>query len=491
MYIRKIFCILITVLLLSSISVPAGAAQEPIQVTINDIPAEFEVAPVISGGSTLVPLRAIFEAFGASVDWDNKNKKVTGIKGNTKIELQIGNKTAYVDGKPVNLDVPGTIVNGSTMVPARFISESFGAEITWTGSTRTVSITYEFKPEGIISEKTGDVDYMICTNRNIDTFLIAAALYYDFNNPYILPNTDQKELYKKAKEYFSPYKDHEFILNFFQYVSGKDVKSNIFGLLLSCSELPELKQVYNFPDYSYIGNTQEFLEQLKKFYADTNAEEFFKQNSKFYESLKSTIVSQISGSEPEELIRAMEEYTGNRQKYYPGEKIKYKTIISFYRNIGSFASLKFGNNDVLASIQFPYKYSNGNDEIDYDNILGTSVHEFLHSYINTPVSSNNQLISSLSQSKNKSDYISQFYVDKGFPWNRISDENIVRAVEARIFKSIFGESEAMTRIINPETRNGFRKVGTLYNKLNDYEQNRSSYPMLDDFTPELLKEFFK
>lgn len=100
----------------------------------------FDVPPVIENDRTLVPMRAIFEALGAEILWDENTKTVTAVKGDVKISLTVGSKTAYKNGEPFVLDVPAKIVDGRTMVPLRFISESLGAGVYWEGSTQTVRI---------------------------------------------------------------------------------------------------------------------------------------------------------------------------------------------------------------------------------------------------------------------------------------------------------------------------------------------------------------
>jgi iron complex transport system substrate-binding protein len=91
-------------------------------------------------GRVLVPLRAIFEALGAEVRWDEKTRKVTGRKGTSTVELVIGRYTAHVNGKSVALDMPGKIIDGRTLVPLRFIGESLGAKVDWNETNRTVII---------------------------------------------------------------------------------------------------------------------------------------------------------------------------------------------------------------------------------------------------------------------------------------------------------------------------------------------------------------
>ena len=100
----------------------------------------FDVAPIIQDGRTLVPLRTIFEALGADIEWNEANKMVIATKGATKIRLSIGKNTADKNGMPIKLDVPAIISEGRTLVPLRFVSESLGAEVEWDGETKTISI---------------------------------------------------------------------------------------------------------------------------------------------------------------------------------------------------------------------------------------------------------------------------------------------------------------------------------------------------------------
>lgn len=120
-----------------------GVPKDFVKVKVNDKPIIFDVAPIISEGRTLVPLRYIFEALGAEVKWDAATRTVTGSKGSNKIVLRIDSKEAVVNGETRELDVPATIVNGRTLVPARFISESLGAEVLWDGDSKTVIIKTE------------------------------------------------------------------------------------------------------------------------------------------------------------------------------------------------------------------------------------------------------------------------------------------------------------------------------------------------------------
>ena len=130
------FVVVITLLLCS---VPVSASQ-PINVVVNGRPITMDVPPVIRDGRTLAPLRAIFEALGASVEWDATTSTITSRRNDRTIILQIDNPTARVNNAPIALSVPPVVIGGRTMVPVRFIAESLGATVTWDEQTRTVIV---------------------------------------------------------------------------------------------------------------------------------------------------------------------------------------------------------------------------------------------------------------------------------------------------------------------------------------------------------------
>lgn len=94
-------------------------------------------------GRTLLPLRSLFESLGAEVKWNAKTSSVTAEKGNTKIELTINSKTVKVNGTKKTIDVPAKLINSSTMVPVRFISETLGAKVEWNKENSYALINYQ------------------------------------------------------------------------------------------------------------------------------------------------------------------------------------------------------------------------------------------------------------------------------------------------------------------------------------------------------------
>ena len=103
-----------------------------------------DAPPFIENGRTLVPIRFIAESFGAKVDWIGETKTVIINLESKKISivLQIGSKIAIVNGERITLDVAPKIVNGRTFVPLRFVAETFGAEVLWNGSERKITIIF-------------------------------------------------------------------------------------------------------------------------------------------------------------------------------------------------------------------------------------------------------------------------------------------------------------------------------------------------------------
>ena len=129
-------------ILVGDYAIITAVPKDIIKVLVNGKPIIFDVAPEIKNDSTLVPARYVFETLGADVQWDEEMKIIT-IKGNEKeIKLKINDKIAYVNSEAVQLDAAPVIVNGRTLIPLRFVAESFNAEVNWDQDTKTVNIKY-------------------------------------------------------------------------------------------------------------------------------------------------------------------------------------------------------------------------------------------------------------------------------------------------------------------------------------------------------------
>jgi len=107
---------------------------------------DLQAAPYIKEDTTLVPLRFIGEAFGAEVRWDGTTKTITIITAQHNILLQIGNKTAVLDGQNLELKVAPEIKSSLTMVPLRFIAEGMGIDVGYYPEEKEIRIGHQGQP---------------------------------------------------------------------------------------------------------------------------------------------------------------------------------------------------------------------------------------------------------------------------------------------------------------------------------------------------------
>ncbi len=114
--------------------------ESGIKVVINGEQMTFEVAPALVNDRTMLPMRAIFEALKADVYWDEGTETITAVKGDKNVVLQILNTVMTIDGERVILDVPPLLLSDRTMVPARAVSDALGCLVEWEEDTQTVYI---------------------------------------------------------------------------------------------------------------------------------------------------------------------------------------------------------------------------------------------------------------------------------------------------------------------------------------------------------------
>ncbi|MFY0544344.1 stalk domain-containing protein [Brevibacillus sp. H7] len=136
----------------------AGQVQSAVTVKLDGKLLSFTQAPQLENGRLLVPYRAIAEAIGAGVQYEAASKTVIVTKGDNTYRLPINAKTATLNGVPVALDTPARLVNNTTLVPLRFVSEYLGMTVSYDQATRTVSLQSASKPGfAVISLSQGAV----------------------------------------------------------------------------------------------------------------------------------------------------------------------------------------------------------------------------------------------------------------------------------------------------------------------------------------------
>ncbi len=134
----------------------AAAYASEVTVVLDGEVIESDVPARIEDNRTLIPMRAIFEALGMEVSWDDTTKTVTATDGTNTIELTIGEKAITVNGETIEIDTAAIVENGTTLVPVRAVSESLDADVDWDAETKTVTITTAV--DASWKENTGTID---------------------------------------------------------------------------------------------------------------------------------------------------------------------------------------------------------------------------------------------------------------------------------------------------------------------------------------------
>ncbi|MCD8158787.1 MAG: copper amine oxidase N-terminal domain-containing protein [Clostridiales bacterium] len=147
---KKLALVVAAAMAVSAFTMNSYADDEYTEVSVVIDGGELEIAEgdqpaVIVDSRTMVPVRAIADALGVEVAWDGETKTATFDKGDASVDLTIGETTVKVTAGEVEteqeIDVAAVIINERTMVPARFVSEFFSADVDWNEDTKTVTIS--------------------------------------------------------------------------------------------------------------------------------------------------------------------------------------------------------------------------------------------------------------------------------------------------------------------------------------------------------------
>lgn len=117
---------------------PSASAAQDVKVLFNGEPVLFEVPPLLQGGRTYVPVRFVLERIKAEVEWDGEKQQVHIRYGPKLVVLTIGSRTVSVNGKTHEIDAAPFLHNSRTMVPLRFVAETFGFGVSWDPDIWTV-----------------------------------------------------------------------------------------------------------------------------------------------------------------------------------------------------------------------------------------------------------------------------------------------------------------------------------------------------------------
>ena len=191
---KKIFKMMAVPLLVLLMVVPILANGPSIIISNEKLP----VSAVSKEGRVLVPLRAIFESLGATVAWDSSTNTITGNQNGKIIILKINDKVASVDGQSVILDVPATIIKGSTLVPVRFIGESLGAKVEWINNTVLINSDNDIAVQPVKPNNTSGVNLPTENSKFVGS--VKSDKYHFIGYTHRGPILDKNAIYFDSKE---------------------------------------------------------------------------------------------------------------------------------------------------------------------------------------------------------------------------------------------------------------------------------------------------
>lgn len=131
----------------------AEAAEAP-RTYLNGREIDFDVAPYVINGTTLVPIRGVMTPFGATFEWIQATQTAVVRRDSTTLELTMGLSTAKVNGVAKPLPLPVSSQGGRTMIPLRFVAETFGLKVDWTATTNRTDITDPTRGEVSVPDRS-------------------------------------------------------------------------------------------------------------------------------------------------------------------------------------------------------------------------------------------------------------------------------------------------------------------------------------------------
>lgn len=105
------------------------------KIAVNGTTLDLERTPVLINGRLVVPARTVFSKIGADISWYVEENRLVITKGNDEITMYISNANSFVNGGKKAMEAPPILVDGTVMVPIRFVAETFNMSVGWNGAT--------------------------------------------------------------------------------------------------------------------------------------------------------------------------------------------------------------------------------------------------------------------------------------------------------------------------------------------------------------------
>ena len=118
-----------------------------ISVLIDGTQVEFDVQPQIIDNRIMVPIRSVFEALGADVEWKEESQTAVSTRENVQVEMTLNSQDLYINGQKTQMDTSPLIISGRVLAPIRYAAEAFGGKVQWNDAEQRVTIFVNNLPE--------------------------------------------------------------------------------------------------------------------------------------------------------------------------------------------------------------------------------------------------------------------------------------------------------------------------------------------------------
>ena len=109
--------------------------------TVNGVEKAAASAPYVKNGRTMLPIRAVAESLGLTVQWNGSTKTASFSDATKVAAVVIGAEVMYVNGTPIPLAAKAELMNGTTFVELRSLATAFGVQIDWDAAAKQAIVS--------------------------------------------------------------------------------------------------------------------------------------------------------------------------------------------------------------------------------------------------------------------------------------------------------------------------------------------------------------
>lgn len=437
---------------------------------------------------TLVPFRITLEKFGASVSWNNDTNTATAEKDGIKVEVSIGKNFIMCDGIETKIDTSAIIKDGRTYLPIRAVLEAFGATVNWNDNTNVVVVENNYLISPVLaSDMPSGVFVEILPRVELLSGVLSQTSWMDIGGPKGTGNAyfqELKEFFSKYKNheaikiaeqltksgfvydappYFIlslgelPYLEkhgnyHNYLIERAENIGGVTILEKFRLALIDLAEVSDFKEFFNSHKKDYLLYINDVVKGFKATEIIVWQRDFFGWNADNYHTVLAPAMFPSGG------------YGAVIEKTDGGMNI-YQVI----RESGnSNDNPLFGNGESISLI---------------------AIHEWAHSYVNPAMEEKGfEMLSGNDSFEELFTPVSKRMSINSYGFSSFYNEQIIRAQEAIAQRDIYGDTYYHKTIEYNEDI-GFYLTKFTIEQLEYYKENRDKYKNFKEFVPYLLQQY--